>query len=76
MQLREFTLIRPTIEAGQVFKAIESAIPIAVINDTIAQSNRQTQRQRKLPAHLVGLMLELLSPGANYQIYRQRSQHS
>lgn len=44
MQLREFTLITPTIEAGQVFKAIESAISIKAINDTIAQSDHQTHR--------------------------------
>lgn len=61
MQLREFTLITPTIEAGQVFKAIESTIPIEVINDTVAQSNRQTQRQRKLPAHLVVCLVIALS---------------
>lgn len=53
MQLREFTLITPTIEAGQVFKAIESAISVESINDAIIESKRQTQRQRKLPAHLV-----------------------
>lgn len=53
MQLREFTLINPTIEAGQVFKAIESAIPIDLIHQTIAKSHCQSQRQRKLPAHLV-----------------------
>ena len=47
MQLREFTLINPTIEAGQVFKAIETVIPIELIHQTIAQSNRQSQRQRK-----------------------------
>jgi hypothetical protein len=53
MQLREFTLITPTIEAGQVFKAIESAISVELINDVIVESKRQSQRQRKLPAHLV-----------------------
>lgn len=53
MQLREFTLITPTIEAGQVFKAIETAIPIELIHQVIAKSNSQSQRQRKLPAHLV-----------------------
>jgi Insertion element 4 transposase N-terminal len=53
MQLREFTLITPTIEAGEVFKAIESAIPIEVINETLAQHPRPSQRVRKLPAHLV-----------------------
>lgn len=53
MQLREFTLITPTIEAGEVFKAIESAIPIEVIHETLAQRPRPSQRVRKLPAHLV-----------------------
>lgn len=53
MQLREFSLITPTIEAGDVFKAIASAIPIEVINQTLAQHDRPTQRVRKLPAHLV-----------------------
>lgn len=53
MQLREFTLINPTIEAGQVFKAIETVIPIELIHQTIAKSGCQSQRQRKLPAHLV-----------------------
>jgi len=52
MHLREFTLTTPTIEAGQVFKVIESAIPVEVISATISESNSQTQRQRKLPAHL------------------------
>lgn len=52
MHLREFTLISPSIEAGQVFKAIESAIPPEIIHEVIAKSKRQTQRQRKLPAHL------------------------
>ncbi len=53
MQLREFTLITPTIEAGQVFQAIESAISVKSINDAITKSKRQSQRQRKLPPHLV-----------------------
>lgn len=46
-------MITPTIEAGQVFKAIESAISVELINDAIVESKRQSQRQRKLPAHLV-----------------------
>lgn len=53
MQLREFTLITPPIEAGEVFKAIESTIPIEVIHETLAQRPRPNQRVRKLPAHLV-----------------------
>jgi hypothetical protein len=53
MQLREFSLIGPRIESGEVFKALENAIPIEVINETIAKSHRPKQRVRKLPAHLV-----------------------
>lgn len=53
MQLREFSLIAPDLETGQIFKALENAIPSHLIQETIAQSARQTQRVRKLPAHLV-----------------------
>jgi Insertion element 4 transposase N-terminal/Transposase DDE domain len=53
MHLREFTLISAPIEVGQIFKALETVIPKAVIEETIANSERQTQRVRKLPAHLV-----------------------
>lgn len=53
MQLREFTLTTPNLETGQIFKALEKAIPSHLIQETIAQSERQTQRVRKLPAHLV-----------------------
>lgn len=61
MHLREFTLTTPTIEAGQVFKAIESAIPIETINEAIAKSNRPPQRHRKLPAHLTVCLVIALS---------------
>jgi hypothetical protein len=36
--LKEFALISPVIESGHVFKAIETAIPIDVIEQTIGGS--------------------------------------
>jgi Insertion element 4 transposase N-terminal len=53
MQLRDFTLISPSIEVGQLFRALETAIPVETIEDTIATAQCQRQRVRKLPAHLV-----------------------
>ncbi len=35
MQLKEFSLISPVIESTDVFKAIETAIPLKVIEQTI-----------------------------------------
>lgn len=61
MQLREFTFISPSIETGQVFKAIESAIPTTVIDRVIAKSASRGQRQRKLPAHLVVCLVIAMS---------------
>jgi hypothetical protein len=53
MALKEFTLITPVIEAASVFKALETAIPSAVIQQVIDQINSQQQRQRKLSSELV-----------------------
>jgi hypothetical protein len=61
MHLREFTFISPSIETGQVFKAIESAIPTTVIDQVIAKSASRGQRQRKLPAHLVVCLVIAMS---------------
>ena len=61
MQLREFTFISPSIETGQVFKAIESAIPTAVIDQVVAKNASRGQRQRKLPAHLVVCLVIAMS---------------
>ena len=61
MQLREFTFISPSIETGQVFKAMESAIPTALIDQVTAKNARRGQRQRKLPAHLVVCLVIAMS---------------
>lgn len=53
MQLKEFSLISPVIESGHVFKAIETAIPIDVIEQTIGNTEVREERKRKLPSSLV-----------------------
>jgi hypothetical protein len=57
LQLKEFSLINPIIESSEVFKAIETAIPSEMIEQAIATTNSQQQRQRKLPS---GLMISLV----------------
>ena len=49
MQLKEFSLISPVIESSHVFKAIETAIPIDVIEQTIGSTEVREERKRKLP---------------------------
>jgi len=61
MQLREFTLVSPQLDAGQVFKAIESAIPISEIDQAVTASAKDSQRQRKLPAQLVVCLVIAMS---------------
>jgi len=61
MQLREFTLVSPQIDAGDVFKAIESAISSAEIDQVVTASSRHSQRQRKLPAQLVVCLVIAMS---------------
>jgi len=61
MQLREFTFVSPQLDAGQVFKAIESAIPITEIEQVVTASARDSRRQRKLPAHLVACLVIAMS---------------
>ncbi|GAC1471832.1 MAG: IS4 family transposase [Chamaesiphon sp.] len=53
MQLKEFCLISPIIEPADIFRAIETAIPLEVIEQTIGQTKAQEERQRKLPSQLV-----------------------
>jgi hypothetical protein len=49
MQIKEFSLITPVIEAASVFKALETAIPSAAIQQAIDKTHSQQERQRKLP---------------------------
>ncbi len=44
MQLKEFSLISPVIEATDVFRAIETAIPAEVIEQTIGNIKAKEER--------------------------------
>ncbi len=43
----------PNIQSGDLFKAIETAIPATAIEQAIANTQTQEERKRALPAHLV-----------------------
>lgn len=49
MRFKEFGLISSAIEAAEVFGAIETAIPIEVIDVTISHTAARQERKRKLP---------------------------
>lgn len=53
MQLKEFSLISPVIESGEVLTALETAIPPEAIEQAIGQTEAREERNRSLPAHLV-----------------------
>lgn len=53
MHLKEFSLISPVIESADVFRAIETAIPADVIEQTIGNTDSLEERKRKLPSQLV-----------------------
>ena len=53
MQLKEFSLIKSVINSTDVFRAIETAIPLEVIEQTIGYTEVIEERKRKLPSQLV-----------------------
>ena len=53
MQLKEFSFITPIIGSADVFQAIETAIPIDLIEQTIGDTQAKQERKRKLPSELV-----------------------
>ncbi len=61
MQLKEFGLISSAIEAAEVFRAIETAIPIEVIEQTIGHTAAIEERKRKLPSSLVVCLVIAMS---------------
>ena len=52
MQLKEFALISPSIEAKEVFQAIETVITSERIEQALEKSQGWEKRKRKLPASL------------------------
>ena len=61
MQLKEFSLISPVIESGEILTALETVISSQAIEQAIAQTNTQAQRDRSLPTHLVVTLVIAMS---------------
>ena len=61
MRLKEFGLISAAIEAVEVFGAIETAIPIEVIDATISHTAARQERKRKLPSSVVVCLVIAMS---------------
>lgn len=53
MQLSEFSLTTAEMEAGEVWKALETVIPEATMQQAIEATQSQAERQRRLPTDLV-----------------------
>jgi hypothetical protein len=53
VHLKDLSLVSPNIQSGDVFKAIETAIPATAIEQVIANTQTQEERKRALPAQLV-----------------------
>ena len=53
MNLKDFSLVSPVIQASEILRAIEVAIPPEAIEQAVAHSQAQERRTRSLPAHLV-----------------------
>ncbi len=61
MKLKEFSLISPSVEALEVFQAIQTVITPEAINQALEKSNSFEQRKRKLPASLVVCLVIAMS---------------
>lgn len=53
MSLKEFSLISPVIQSGEVLTALQAAISPDAIEQAIAKTNSREDRNRALPSHLV-----------------------
>ena len=61
MQLKEFALISPSIEAKEVFQAIQTVITPERIEQVLEKSQGREKRKRKLPASLVVCLVIAMS---------------
>lgn len=61
MQLKEFALISPSIEAKEVFQAIQTVITPERIEQVLEKSQGREKRKRKLPASLVVCLIIAMS---------------
>lgn len=61
MNLKDFSLVSPVIQSGEVLKALETAIPPEAIDTVLQQTNSHEYRTRSLPAHLVVCLVIAMS---------------
>ena len=61
MQLKEFALISPSVEAKEVFQAIQTVITPEKIEQALEKSQGREKRKRKLPASLVVCLVIAMS---------------
>lgn len=61
VHLKDFSLLSLTIQSGDVFKAIETAIPAEAIEAAIANTKVSESRKRALPAQLVVCLVIAMS---------------
>jgi hypothetical protein len=57
VHLKDFSLVSPEIQSGDVLKAIEMAIPAMAIEQAIANTQTGEECLRSLPAQLVVSLL-------------------
>ena len=61
MQLKEFALISPSVEAKEVIQAIQTVITPERIEQALEKSRGREKRKRKLPASLVVCLVIAMS---------------
>lgn len=61
MLLKEFSLINPKIESGQVFQALETVISPQLIEQALKQTKAIEKRKRQLPSSLVVCLVIAMS---------------
>ena len=68
MQLKEFSLINPKLEASSVFQAIETVIQPEMIEAALKKTNSLESRQRKLRSSLVVCLVIAMSAARTRRI--------
>ena len=61
MHLKEFSLVSPTIQSREIFKAIEMAMTACAIEQAITKTKVEEKRHRALPAQLVVCLVIAMS---------------
>jgi hypothetical protein len=61
MNLKDFSFVSPVIQAGEILRAIEVAIPPEAIERVLQQTNSHEDRTRSLPADLVVTLVIAMS---------------